>query len=156
MSRGGEETRRAAIGGWLSGRGRESDEREKYCRRWRNARDMMPKLFNSNFSQLLSSLSFLYLVLFALFKHFALIQRSKIITSLNDVTKCRNILYKIYEVPTPEALMFDFIQVKISKLTYKRRPLTWTFNLPGPYTVHIYYYFSVIKSIVKRNEIPQK
>lgn len=115
-SRGGEETRREAISGWLSGRGRESDERTKYCYRWRNAREMMPKLFKSNFSQLLSSLSFLYLVFFALFKHFALIQRSKIITSLNDVTKCRNIPYKINEVPTQEALMSDFTQVSTHSL----------------------------------------
>merc|ERR1719384_19872 len=83
----------------------------KYCYRWRNAREMMP-----NFSQLLSSLSFLYLVFFALFKHFALIQRSKIITSLNDVTKCRNIPYKINEVPTQEALMSDSTQVSTHSL----------------------------------------
>jgi len=115
-STGGEETGRTAICGWLSGRGRESFESEKYCSRWRNAREMMPKLFKSNFSQLLSSLSFLYLVFFALFKHFALIQRSKIITSLNDVTKCRNIPYKINEVPTQEALMSDFTQVSTHSL----------------------------------------
>ena len=101
--RGGEETRREAITGRLSGR---------YCYRWRNVQEMMPELFNSNSCQLMSSLSFLYLVFFALFKHFAIIQRSKIITSLNDVTKCKNISYKINEVSPLEAPMFDFSQLR--------------------------------------------
>jgi len=108
VCRGGEDTRREAISGRLSGRGRESYERRKYSYRWRNVLAMLPKLFNSNSSQLMSSLSFLYLVFFALLKHFALIQRSKIITSLNDVTKCKNISYEINEVSPLEALMFDF------------------------------------------------
>jgi len=114
--KGGEDTRREAINGRLSGRGRESYEREKYSYRWRNVQEMMPELFNSNSCQLMSSLSFLYLVFFALFKHFALIQRSKIITSLNDVTKCKNLSYEINEVPTLEVQMFDFTQIKILNL----------------------------------------
>ena len=87
--KGGDDTRREAITGRLSGRGRESIKRKMMCFRWRNAQKR--RLFYIDRKQFLLSLSFLYLVSDALFKHFVLIQRLKIITSLNDMTKCKNI-----------------------------------------------------------------
>jgi len=92
VCRGGEDTRRTAITGWLSGRGRESNDRGKV--RWRNSKSEM----QINFKQILLLLSFLHLVSDASIKHFGIIQRLKIIASMNALTKCRNISYKNHEV----------------------------------------------------------
>jgi len=92
--KGGEDTRRKAITGWLSGRGRESNERRKVWFRWRNSQEEM----QINLKQFLLLLSFMHLVSEALIKHFAIIQRLKIIASMNKMAKCRNISYKKHEV----------------------------------------------------------
>lgn len=93
---GGEDTRRKATTGRLSGRGRESTD-GGYT--WRNASEKMSisNIFNINMKQFLSLISFLHLVPEALIKHFALIQRLKIIASLNEMAKCRKYSYEKHE-----------------------------------------------------------
>jgi len=49
-----------------------------------------------------------HLVPEALIKHFALIQRLKIIALMNIMAKCMNISYKKYEVIALKAQMFGF------------------------------------------------
>jgi len=84
----GEEGRRKAITGRLSGRGRESNERRNHSYRWRNAQEKITinsNIFKIDLEQFLLILSFLHLVPEALIKHFALIQRLKIIASMNEM-----------------------------------------------------------------------
>ena len=89
---GGEDTRRKATTGRLSGRGRESTDGGY---RWRNASEKMS--ISCNMEQFLSLPFFLHLVPEALFKHFALIQRLKIIASINEMAKCRKCLNEKHE-----------------------------------------------------------
>ena len=95
--KGGEDTSRLSITGRLSGRGRESYKRRMDGYRLRISQEIKRKI--RDLRQFLSLLSFLYVVSEALTKHFALTQRLKTIALLNVMTKCRNVSYKIHEVP---------------------------------------------------------